>query len=215
VLSGADGDGSSGLDAIRLRGGITVAQEPAEAPFPGMPTTAIARVGVDYVRPVAAIPALLVELASHDLAARRAEPVTPQDDEPRANAAPADGLPLAEEKRDGQASGLTCPDCFGSIWELPEGRLVSFECRVGHRYNPEAFIGAQAARVEDALWTACNVLQERAAALRQFASRFSAGERLATEYRRRADETDAQAALVRSVIVSMVASEGVESSERR
>src|SRR2546425_5852136 len=89
--------------------------------------------------------------------------------------------------RDGQASGLTCPDCFSSIWELAEGHLVSFDSPVQHRYSPESFLGAQAARVEEALWTEINVLEERGATLRwSAATRFAQHEQLAPDYETRA-----------------------------
>lgn len=37
VLSGADGDGAIGLKRIKERGGLTIAQDPTEAEFGGMP----------------------------------------------------------------------------------------------------------------------------------------------------------------------------------
>jgi two-component system chemotaxis response regulator CheB len=210
VLSGTDGDGTSGLDAIRLHGGVTIAQDPADAAFPSMPASAIEQVGVQYVRPVAAIPALLVDLVTGTLGTRRSTMGTPADDFPGeessgATALPSAGtLPLSEEKRNGRAAGLTCPDCAGPIWELAEGQLISFECRVGHRYSPASFLEVQAERVENALWTAVNVLQERAATLRQLAQRVDPGGRLAAEYQERAQELDGQAATVRAVITELI-----------
>lgn len=59
VLSGADGDGAIGIKRIKERGGLTVAQEPEEAEHPGMPRSAIATGMVDWVLPVAEMPARL------------------------------------------------------------------------------------------------------------------------------------------------------------
>ena len=42
VLSGADSDGAIGIKRIKERGGLTVAQQPSEAEFQGMPRSAIA-----------------------------------------------------------------------------------------------------------------------------------------------------------------------------
>ena len=61
VLSGADGDGASGLKRIKERGGLTVAQDPSEAEHSGMPRSAIGTGMVDWVLPVAEMPARLVE----------------------------------------------------------------------------------------------------------------------------------------------------------
>jgi two-component system chemotaxis response regulator CheB len=227
VLSGADGDGTLGLDAIKLRGGTTIVKDPAEAAFPSMPDSAIQRVQVDHVLPVNQIPPLLVKLVNERLTEEGTQAAASAG---RASGAQQEGaeapmstersresergeedlLPITDEKRDGRASGLTCPDCDGSIWELEDGHLVRFECRVGHRYNPEAFLGAQSARVEDALWTACNVLQERAATLRQFAVRLERSSQLAAEYEQRAHETDQQAESIRAVIMELIRTEDAE-----
>ena len=61
VLSGADGDGAIGIKRIKERGGLTIAQEPNEAEHAGMPRSAIATGMVDWVLPVAEIPARLLE----------------------------------------------------------------------------------------------------------------------------------------------------------
>lgn len=212
ILSGTDGDGTLGLHAIRLRGGLTVVQDPTDAPFPSMPANAIERVGVDYVADVAQIPPLLTKLVEEG-PENGGGPTMASDLPLEQEQAGDEDVPLAYQKRDGAASGLTCPDCFGSIWELTDGDLVRLECRVGHRYNPEAFLGAQSERVEAALWTAMNVLQERAAALRQFAARFARGGRLASEYEARARDTDQQAAAIRAVLEEMVRTDVAEGDE--
>jgi two-component system chemotaxis response regulator CheB len=62
VLTGANGDGAAGLAAIREAGGITAAQDPAEAVCPSMPQAAIARGAVDHVLTLHGIVALLKTL---------------------------------------------------------------------------------------------------------------------------------------------------------
>ena len=49
VLSGADGDGASGLKRIKERGGLAIAQDPGEAENPSMPRAAIETGLVDWV----------------------------------------------------------------------------------------------------------------------------------------------------------------------
>ncbi|RZJ08533.1 MAG: PAS domain S-box protein, partial [Rubrivivax sp.] len=61
VLSGSDGDGAIGIKRIKERGGLTIAQDPGEAEFDGMPRTAIATGMVDWVLPVAEMPERLAE----------------------------------------------------------------------------------------------------------------------------------------------------------
>jgi chemotaxis response regulator CheB len=63
LVTGSFGsDGVAGLWQIRHRGGVTIVQDPADAPFPGMPQSAIDSVAVDYVLPVAQIGPALSDL---------------------------------------------------------------------------------------------------------------------------------------------------------
>lgn len=63
VLSGTDGDGSQGLKAIKVAGGVTFAQSDATAKFDSMPSTAVATGNIDFVLPPQAIAAELTKLS--------------------------------------------------------------------------------------------------------------------------------------------------------
>ncbi|WP_292834535.1 chemotaxis protein CheB [Nostoc sp. JL33] len=63
VLSGADGDGSLGLKAIKAAGGVTFAQCEDTAKFDSMPNTAVATGNVDFVLPPQKIAEELVNLS--------------------------------------------------------------------------------------------------------------------------------------------------------
>jgi len=63
VLSGADGDGSQGLKAVKVAGGVTFAQSEATAAFDSMPNTAVATGNVDFVLPPEQIAAELTKLS--------------------------------------------------------------------------------------------------------------------------------------------------------
>lgn len=62
ILTGYLDDGTAGLQAIKNAGGIAVVQDPADALVPGMPESARRHVEVDYLAPLAEIPALLEQL---------------------------------------------------------------------------------------------------------------------------------------------------------
>jgi two-component system, chemotaxis family, protein-glutamate methylesterase/glutaminase len=64
VLTGTLDDGTAGLLAVEAAGGVTVVQDPEEAPFPDMPRNALTYVRVDHVLPLADIPRVLIELAA-------------------------------------------------------------------------------------------------------------------------------------------------------
>ncbi|MBR8835725.1 MAG: PAS domain-containing protein [Stigonema ocellatum SAG 48.90 = DSM 106950] len=65
VLSGSDGDGSLGLEAIRAAGGITFAQCEASAKFSSMPNTAVATGLVDFILPPEKIAEELAHISRH------------------------------------------------------------------------------------------------------------------------------------------------------
>ena len=61
VLSGTGADGSGGIPALKAAGGHIIAQDPQEAEFNGMPTSAIATGAVDQILTLSNIPAALTQ----------------------------------------------------------------------------------------------------------------------------------------------------------
>ena len=168
VLSGTLHDGALGLAAIKMRGGVTVVQDPGEALFAGMPESAMRATDVDHCLAAADIAMRLVELTQHTLEQEPMQPSEPGQSEPTIHAADeVDGQ--VSPKLPDAASGLTCPECHGSLWELKEGNGFRFECRIGHTFSVDALLDEQAESVEAALWSAVNALQERGAAFRRLA----------------------------------------------
>jgi two-component system chemotaxis response regulator CheB len=62
VLTGANEDGAHGVERIKQRRGVTIAQDPSTAVRPEMPAAAIATGAVDHVLPLEDIGAKLGEL---------------------------------------------------------------------------------------------------------------------------------------------------------
>src|SRR5262245_28485775 len=63
ILTGTGSDGTLGTKEIKLRGGLTVVQDPNEAEYDGMPQSAIATGFVDLVLPVGSIPSAVLRFA--------------------------------------------------------------------------------------------------------------------------------------------------------
>lgn len=61
LLSGADADGAIGIKRVKERGGLTVAQDPEEAEYSGMPRSAIDTGMVDWVLKAKEMPSRLIE----------------------------------------------------------------------------------------------------------------------------------------------------------
>jgi two-component system, chemotaxis family, protein-glutamate methylesterase/glutaminase len=168
LLSGTLDDGTEGLLAIKRHHGVTVVQDPAEALYPGMPTSAILEVGVDHVEPVERIGSLLVQLASQPVSHSAQDSLTRLDPhDPAAVGTRA----LGQEKPSGTASGLTCPECGGALWEADQGGFFHYRCHVGHAYSEESMLVSQAQRLEAALWSAVRSLEEKAELARHLAGR--------------------------------------------
>lgn len=64
VLTGVACDGNKGVQIIKKRGGVVIAQEPTTADFPGMPRSAIETGAVDLVVPLDQIASTLISLVT-------------------------------------------------------------------------------------------------------------------------------------------------------
>jgi len=62
ILTGSNNDGAAGIQAIKERGGLTIAQDPGNASFPAMPQAAINTGSVRYVFTSEEIKTFLLDL---------------------------------------------------------------------------------------------------------------------------------------------------------
>ena len=106
VLSGADGDGAIGIKRIKERGGLTIVQDPNEAEHDGMPRSSIATNLIDWVLPVAKIPARLVAYWQTE---RRLH--LPPEEEP----VPGSAAPASREGRVPSAAEVALHDILGFL----------------------------------------------------------------------------------------------------
>jgi two-component system chemotaxis response regulator CheB len=173
VLSGALGDGAAGLRAVKSRGGLVVVQDPAEAPFTGMPRTALERVDVDMVLRAAEIGSLLRALAQGEVTgmaptdAERARDwaatleVASSPGAPRSEALPAGSVRGGPRRAAHVApSEFVCPECDGTLFAEDDAGGLRYVCRIGHAYSPEGLDAAKKERVEQALQVALRSLDE-------------------------------------------------------
>jgi two-component system, chemotaxis family, CheB/CheR fusion protein len=65
ILSGTGRDGTLGARAVKGEGGMVMAQNPESAEFDGMPSSVIATGLVDYILPVAEMPAMLISYVAN------------------------------------------------------------------------------------------------------------------------------------------------------
>jgi two-component system chemotaxis response regulator CheB len=201
VLTGALDDGTSGLQAIKARGGLTVVQDPAEALYAGMPGSAAEHVAVDYCMPLTEIPALLARLAVEPAPDDAAYPVAPNLDL-EVRIAESDMEALDNGEVPGTPSVFACPECHGTLWEIQDGNLLRFRCRVGHAYSAESMLAEHDDALEAALWSALRALEESVALAKRMAA--SAREHnhplLVARYEQRAHAQEQHAWMLRGVL---------------
>jgi len=163
VLTGARDDGTTGMRAIKQRGGITIVQDPIEATFPSMPTSVMRDITVDYSLPLRAIGPLLDKLSRHTADEEGGFPL-PEDVEIENRIAGQEmdaGELIANVDRLGKVSRLTCPDCHGALWEINDEDTLRFRCHVGHAHSADSLNNGQSLMLEGALWSAIRALEEQ------------------------------------------------------
>ena len=162
VLSGGMDDGSAGLAAIRAAGGVGIVQSPEDALMDSMPRNAIAVGSPEHVVPSGRIGELLKKVVNSD----------GSSGEKSREKGEIEMEVVGVNDTPGEVTGITCPDCHGSIWlQNGDGGQVAFTCRTGHSYSPESFFELQAGNVENALWAGVRSLEEQSSLAAAMASR--------------------------------------------
>jgi two-component system, chemotaxis family, protein-glutamate methylesterase/glutaminase len=219
ILSGALSDGTYGLSMIKRYGGIAVVQDPKDADVPNMPESAIRSVDVDHVLPAAEIGPLIERLTREPARRkRRSDMPRPKQPEPQLPSKQTDVHDM--NKLFGPASALTCPDCGGALWEIQDGRLVRYQCHVGHQYAPENLEAGQREAVDGALWGAVRLLEEHSELKTRMSKRAAEGglELVAKGFAEGAQDARGQAERIRAVLLNRetrAPSGSVEPARRR
>ncbi|GAB3857506.1 chemotaxis protein CheB [Hymenobacter terrigena] len=159
VLTGMLHDGTAGLEFIKRCGGIAIVQDPQEAEFPSMPESALQNVDVDYVVPLSQMAFLLDEI-THTPPPQR-QPDIPEDLKQEAAIAErvvGDSMAVASL---GHPVPLTCPDCGGNLWEVDQGKVLRYRCHTGHAFNAESLLHNSQQQLEETLWVALRMMEER------------------------------------------------------
>ena len=158
VLTGYLDDGTSGMMAIKRCGGVCIAQDPSDAAYPGMPQSVIANVGVDHCLPIAKMGALLSRLVLEKLPKRTK---TPKDLVIEAKIAQRVLSDLPSVEALGEQVPFNCPDCGGVLWEIAHGKLLRYRCHTGHAFTSSVLLAQQTAKIEETLWVALRMFEER------------------------------------------------------
>jgi two-component system, chemotaxis family, protein-glutamate methylesterase/glutaminase len=159
ILSGLMQDGTSGMIAIQKSGGTCIVQDPKEAEFPDMPLSVINNLKPDYCLSLRDMGVVLKEKTSNG--------TPPPFEVPapiRLEAAIAErvAIDIDNLKKIGENSLFSCPDCGGGLWEIHDNENLSrYRCHTGHVYTQDELSLKQAQSLENTLWIALRILEER------------------------------------------------------
>ena len=168
VLTGMLHDGTAGLEFIKRCGGLAVVQDPHDAEFDSMPQSAIRNVAVDYTVPLDDMGALLQQLVQHPTPAPHPVPADLRMEADIAERVVGNTEAVQEL---GRPAPLTCPDCGGSLWEMKEGRVLRYRCHTGHAFTADSLLKQSHDQLEETLWVALRMMEERKNLLTSMASR--------------------------------------------
>ncbi|MBV8639418.1 MAG: chemotaxis protein CheB [Candidatus Eremiobacteraeota bacterium] len=193
ILSGTLDDGAAGIRMIRERGGLTIAQDPEEALHSGMPRSAIAA-GAENVLRISDMDELLEGFGTLERPATRA---------------------LVTSENGARLTRFTCPDCNGVLVEQHDGNFVYYKCRVGHTFSAETLHAQKSAEIENALWSAIQVLEEQIDLTERVIrrARNHGNERLAQRMETRAERYRERVEMVKLGLPSV--EDAIETSEAR
>jgi two-component system, chemotaxis family, protein-glutamate methylesterase/glutaminase len=163
MLTGLMSDGAAGMDAIRRSGGVLVVQDPAEAEYPDLPRNIIRQIGADHIVTLAEMGSLFEELAHSpaDLSASVPPDILQEAQIAERIMTNAAMTNIDELNKLGKQVPYSCPECGGSLWELSKGRLHRFRCHSGHAYTDESLVQSMGHSLEETLWVALRMLEER------------------------------------------------------
>jgi two-component system chemotaxis response regulator CheB len=197
VLTGMLDDGTAGLIAIKKCGGVTVVQDPGDAAYSGMPTSALENAGVDYCVPLAGMGSLLTRLVSQRPGKRKAVPPDVRTEAVIAERVLSD---ISQVNTLGEQVPYNCPGCGGVLWELDARGEKRYRCHTGHSYTERSLLASQSEKIEEMLWISLRMFEERKNLLTSMAT----GARhpaLKTSHRSRAKEAQGYIDRIRGLLL--------------
>ncbi|MDB6146500.1 MAG: chemotaxis protein CheB, partial [Spartobacteria bacterium] len=135
-----------------------VVQDPGDAEYPDMPQNALNNAKVDHCLPVAALGPLLSKLVGMRIG--KALPV-PEDVMLEAKIAERVLSDVAAVNKLGQQVPFNCPDCGGVLWEMKKGDVLRYRCHTGHAFTAKVLMAEQTRKIEETLWIALRMFEER------------------------------------------------------
>ena len=166
LLTGYLDDGTAGMKVVKQCGGICIIQDPNDAQYPDMPRNALKSVDADYTLPLAEMGGLLYKILSS-----RSPPKIKIPKEVLIEATIAERVlsDLTSVNALGDQVPFNCPGCGGVLWKVKSDADVRFRCHVGHAYTASTLLAEQTMKIEETMWTALRMFEEKKNLLTMYA----------------------------------------------
>jgi two-component system chemotaxis response regulator CheB len=158
ILTGYLDDGTAGMIAIKRCGGTCIVQDPLDAEYPDMPQNALNQLEPDYCLPLLEMGGLLYQLLAKKSVKQKAIPEDILIETKIAKRVLSD---LPSVNAVGKQVPFNCPGCGGVLWEVDKGIVTRYRCHTGHAYTAASLLAEQTMKIEETMWTALRMFEER------------------------------------------------------
>jgi two-component system chemotaxis response regulator CheB len=158
LLTGYLDDGTSGMIAIKRCGGTCIIQDPADAEYPDMPQNALNQMEPEFCLPLLEMGGLLYQLLAVKSGRKK---VIPEDILIETKIAKRVLSDLPSVNALGKQVPFNCPGCGGVLWKVDEDDVTRYRCHTGHAYTAASLLAEQTMQIEETMWTALRMFEER------------------------------------------------------
>lgn len=197
ILTGYLDDGTSGLAAIKRCGGISIVQDPKDADYPDMPKNALYNVAIDYCVPLSEMGAVIIKALNRKGLKEKKIPADILKEVKIAERVLSD-LPAVNSL--GDQVPFNCPGCGGILWKIKQGKTLRYRCHTGHAYTATVLLAEQTDKIEETMWTALRMFEERRNLLLTIARDQKGG--IAKSAKERAEASQVHIDRIRAILLS-------------
>jgi len=123
-----------------------------------MPTNALNQVKADYCVALSEMGALLSQLVYRKIGKRKPVPKDVIRESEIAERVLSD---LGAVNSLGDQVPFNCPGCGGVLWKVGSGAALRYRCHTGHAYTAKVLLAEQTKKIEETMWTALRMFEER------------------------------------------------------
>jgi two-component system, chemotaxis family, protein-glutamate methylesterase/glutaminase len=210
ILSGQLDDGTIGMRAIKNCGGLTVVQDPKDAEYPEMPQSVLNNMKVAHCAPIAEMGRLL-DILTHKTRGKRIQvPFAIRTEALIAERVLSD---VTQVNALGRQVPYNCPNCGGVLWDVDNSGGLQYRCHTGHSFTTASLLTSQSEKIEETLWIALRMFEERKNLLNNTGQR-EERVRMKRWYGQRARETNIHVQRIRAMLLASQAIKSGQSLRR-